>query len=309
MRKILTTGIILILSISFRAEAQSLEDALRFLQQRNFVDAMDICEKLLAGSPNSASALGVRSQIHTAMGRNDLAMQDANKALSIDGKSDRALFAKAEALFYGQRDFKQALDNYDAAIKSNAYMTEAYSGKARSYMRLQNNKEALKVTNSALKKFPNDPELFFIRGQLNFQQKKFKLAVDDYDKTLSINANWNTTQVYLNRGFANDGLLKPDTALQDFAKAISADPNNASGYIARGKLLYRQSKFADAVEDFKRAEILAPENNINTYDLGMSYLRLNDKTTACRYFQRSCQQGNNEACKQRAMNCDDRRGN
>jgi len=309
MKKIFIIGIMLLLGVTFRAEAQTtLVNALQLLQQRNYIAAMDICNELLAKSANDASVLGVRSQIHTAMGKFDLAMQDADKALSIDNNSDRARFAKAEVLFYGQKDYKQALQQYDAAIKSNAQMTEAHAGKARTFMGMQNFKEAMKVIEDAIKtSFHNDAELYFIRGQLNYQRGNHKLAIDDYDMSLSVNTNWNSYQVFLNRGLANDAFSKPDLAVQDFSKAIIADPNNAGGYLARGNILYGLAKYQEAVDDFLKAEVLNPDNSVIPYNIGMAYHKNNDRASACRYFQKSCSQGNNNACKMVVLNCSDRK--
>jgi len=311
MKKICIIGIMLLTGMMFRAEAQTtLVDALRLLQQKNYIEAMDVCNALLAESTNDASALGVRSQAHTAMGNFDLATQDADKALSIDNSSYRALIAKADVLFHGQRDFKQALQQYDAAIKANAQLTEAHAGKARTLMAMQNNRDAMRTIEDAIKtSFRNDAELLFIRGLLNFQRGNHRQAVDDYDLSLSANASWNPFQVFLNRGLANDAQSKPDIAIQDFSKAIIADPNNAGGYLARGNVLYALSRFSDAVEDYLRAEVLNPDNNVITYNIGMSYQRNNDRAAACRYFQKSCTQGNANACRSVVLNCTDRRTN
>ena len=308
MKKITTVGIILMISVIFRAEAQStLNNALQLLQKKNFVPALDICNELLAGSSGDPAVLGVRSQIYTAMGRFDLAMQDADRALSVDNNSDRALFAKAEALFYGNRDFNQALQQYDAAIRSNAQMTEAYAGKVRAMMGQQKQRDALKVVEDAIRLFPNDPELYYLRGLLNFQSGRHKLAVDDYDKALLLDADWNTHLVYLNRGFANDAFLKPDMAMQDFTQAITSDPNSAGGYVARGTLQYNNTNYLDAAEDFKKAEILNPDNSVIVYNIGMSYYKVDDRAAACRYFQKACSMKNDNACKMVVKNCSDRK--
>jgi tetratricopeptide (TPR) repeat protein len=293
------------------AKAQNTaENALQMLLQRNFVQALDICNALLAQSPNDASVLGVRSQVYTAMGNFDLAMQDADKALSIDANSARALYAKAEAFFYGPKDYRQALQQYDAAIRSNPQMSEAYAGKARALMAMQNFRDALSVVEDAIQKATQeDPELFFVRGQLNYQRARYNLAVDDYDRVWSLNSQWNTYQVFLNRGIANDAFQRPELALQDFTRAIAVDPNNAGGYIARGNILYNLARYHEAVEDFRKAEILAPDNAVITYNIGMSYLKAEDRISACRYFQRSCSQDNNNACRMMIVNCSDRRAN
>ena len=310
MKKILTVSILLIMSITFCVAARTtLVNALQLLQQKNFVPALDICNGLLAESANDPSVLGVRSQIYTAMGKYDQAKQDADRALSLDKTSDRAHYAKAEVLYYGQKDYSQALQQYDAAIRSNVQMHEAYAGKARALMGLQNYKDAIKVIEDALHTFQNDPELYYVHGLLNFQRGKPMLAVEDYNKVLSLNADWNTCQVFLNRGLANDALQKPDRAIQDFTKAILADPNNDGAYIARGNMLYNIAKYQEAAEDFKKAEVLSPDNPVIIYNIGMAYYRDNDKTSACKYFQKSCSLGNNNACKMIVLNCSDRKIN
>ena len=305
MKKVLTIGILLMMSVFFRMEARSsLSNALQLLQQKNYLAALDVCNALLAESVNDPAALGVRSQIHTAMGKYDLAMQDADKALLINNSSDRACFAMAELLFYGQKDYTKALQLYEAAIKSNGQMTEAYAGKARAYMGMQNYKEAMKIIEDAIKSASlNVPELHYIRGLLNYQRGNHKLAIEDYDKSLSIDANWNAWQIFLNRGLANDALGKPDLAIQDFSKAIVADLNNAGGYIARANILYNLAKYKEAVDDFLKAEILNPDNSVISYNIGMSYYKGDDKASACKYFQKSCTQGNSNACRMVIVNC------
>ena len=302
-------AILLIADINFNVQAQNvLTNALQLLEQKNYLSALDICNSILTESANDVAALSVRSQISTATGKYDLAMQDADKALSFDKNSERANFAKAEVLFYGHKDYKQALLYYEAAIKINSQMIEAQAGKARALMGLQNYKDAIKVIEDAIKTaFQNDPELHYIRGQLNYQRGNYKQAVEDYDKSQLINANWNTYQLFLNRGIANDALSKPDLAVEDFTKAITADPNNAGGYLARGNILYNLAKYKESVDDFLKAETLNPDNSVISYNIGMSYYRGDDKASACKYFQKSCTQGNNNACKMVLMNCSDRK--
>lgn len=308
MKKILSIGILLMTSVSFCAEAQStLDNALQLLQKKNYVSAMDICNELLAATPDDPAALGVRSQIHTALGQYGQAMQDADKALSINVWSDRANYAKGEVLRYGQKDYNKALRYYDTAIKSNGQMVDAYSSKAIVYLEMQKPKDGMKVCDDALKKFPNEPDLYFVRGLLNYQLGRPKLSIGDYDKLLSLDADWNPFQVFLNRGRAHEALKKRELALQDYSKVILADPNSSGGYIARGTLLYGLAKYPEAADDFIKAEVLSPDNPVITYNIGMSYFKHNDKTSACRYFQKACAAGSQNACKMVIEKCSVRR--
>ena len=307
MKKIFIISCLILAGLVAKAQT-TLLNALYLLQQKNYVAALDICNTLLDESAENSSVLGVRSQIYAAMGNNDMAMEDAEKALSIDNTSDRALFAKAE-LFFMQKDYSQALQYYETAITVNANMAEAYAGKARVMVGMQNQKEAMNVVENALKKLSADSELYYMRGLLNYQRGKFKLAIEDYDRALSNNANWNAYQIFLNRGIANDALGKPDLAVQDFTRAIIADPNATGGYIARGNIQYNSAKYKEAAEDFKKAEVLNPDNAVVIYNIGMALFKDDDRSTACKYFQKACLLGNTNACKMIVLNCSDRKIN
>ena len=115
MKKIIIIAISFIICFSFRMKAQTVNDAILYLQQKNYAEALDACDKLLSESANDPAVLGVRSLVYTATGKYEQALQDADKALSTDN-SGRAHYAKAEAVFYGQKDHNKALQEYDAAI-------------------------------------------------------------------------------------------------------------------------------------------------------------------------------------------------
>ena len=302
-------GILLSFLVIVQATAQTFDNALQYLKQKNNVAAIDACNSLLANSPGDPSVLGLRSLAYTALGKYDQAVQDADKALSVDNTSAWARYAKGEILLVSVKDYNKALEEYDAAISSNAQMEEAYIGKARAYMGLQNYKDAAKVLDDAKKTFSNNAELFYMQGQLDFQNGKPKHAIESYEKSLSVNSKWNPFLLYLNRGLAHEALANYELAIQDFSKAIAADPNNPAAFLARGNIRYAQYHYAEAVEDFMKADILNPNNPIITYNIGMSYYRNEDRSSACKYFQKACSQGNNNACKMVLLNCTDRKLN
>ncbi len=302
-------GILLFIFMLVQVDAQTLDNALQYLKQKNYVAAIDACNSLLANSPNDPSVLGVRSLAYTASGKYDQGVQDADKALSVDNTSAWAHYAKAEVLYAGTKEYDKALEEYNAAISSNARMEEAYVGKTRAYMGMQNYRDATRVIDDAIKMFPNNAELYFTQGQLDFQRGKPKQAIEGYDKSLSVNAKWNPFLVYLNRGLANEALINYEPAIQDFSKAIAADPNNPAAFIARGNIRYAQYQYTEAIDDFKKAEILSPNNSVITYNIGMAYYRNEDRSSACKYFQKSCSQGNSNACKMVVLNCTDRKLN
>lgn len=296
---------VLLISIGFHGQSQDLSEAIQYLKNRNYAAAVEICNQALADNTNNADALAIRSMVYSRTSRYDQALKDANSAVDANSSSEKAHYAKGEAL-YGLKDYNNALAEYDMAIKANSNYPESYSGKARTYMALQNYKDALTVVENALKTFPEDVELNYTHGLLNTQRGKPRLAIDDYNKTLALDPQWNLSQVYFNRGLAYEALLDYVPAIEDLTKAITIDPNNAGAYIARGNMQYTTGKYNEALADYAKAEVFNPDNAILTYNIAMTYYKNENKSAACKYFQKSCSLGNNNACKMAVLNCSDR---
>jgi tetratricopeptide (TPR) repeat protein len=168
---------------------------------------------------------------------------------------------------------------------------------------MQNDKEALRYADDAIKKYPNDPDFLYLRGIINNSAGRYGKAVDDFSAALGSEKNENLYKIYLNRGVAYHYLLEYESAMTDFTKAIELNDTAASVYQGRAMLHYEMKDYAAAVDDFNKVLDLGQENATILFNLGMSYFRLEQKEKACPLLQKSCTLGNKNACRMSLMEC------
>ena len=116
---------------------------------------------------------------------------------------------------------------------------------------------ALDKCNSALEKYPFDPELFYWRATINIHLGESKQALKDMDMAISLNPN--DSNVYVMRGILKSELGDNDGALADFEHAIKLDPKNSSAYSMRACVRIAKGEFKTANEDLEVANKLLDE--------------------------------------------------
>ena len=125
-------------------------------------------------------------------------------------------------------------------------------------------------------------EEFFELGKEQAAKSNYKSAVDLYGKAINIHS---TSEYYASRAAAHMWLNANNNAISDFSKAIEIGDKKLEYFELRGKLLFKESKFLEANEDFK--QVLSMDNTRNeiTYLYALSHYRLSNLGTALQYFQ------------------------
>ncbi|XP_029713149.1 outer dynein arm-docking complex subunit 4 isoform X2 [Aedes albopictus] len=76
------------------------DEALKYMKVRNFNKALGLYDQALEMNTNDQSALVARSKCYLQLGEPAKALQDAETALLLDKTNIRAIYQKAEALYY-----------------------------------------------------------------------------------------------------------------------------------------------------------------------------------------------------------------
>jgi len=122
--------------------------------------------------------------------------------------------------------------------------------------------------------------VFANRGNVLKNLKKYKLALKDYQKAISLNSNniWN----YYNTGLIYTYNLKNyKLGIREFSKGIAINPNEVWFYYNRANALYYEAggnpgKLNSALEDYKRALELDRKNKSALEMTAWIYSRLRD---------------------------------
>jgi tetratricopeptide (TPR) repeat protein len=219
-----------------------------------------------------------------------------------EDKKISALLAEADILIISN-NLSDALSKTQEAISLSPSNLQAMQKRINIFYLMNNDKEAIRYADDALKQYPDEPEFYYLRGIINNSREKYIKALDDFDQAINMQPGDNSYRSYLGRGVSHLNLLEYEQALSDFSKSIELNDTVASAYYSRALVNYEIKEYSTAVDDFLKVLDLTKENPALLFNLGMSYYRLNEKEKACPYFNKSCKLGNENACRMTLMEC------
>ena len=96
-------------------------------------------------------------------------------------------------------------------------------------------------------------------GNVLFHQRLFDQAITSYSKAIA-HCTRPDDSILVNRAIAYSILRDTEKALEDFEKAIEANPYSAHAHFNRGNLYKSLEKYEKAEEDYKRGKQLLPSD-------------------------------------------------
>ncbi len=164
--------------------------------------------------------------------------------------------------------FKDALVEFNRAIKADPANAEAYSNRGTVKRKLGMYKEALKDYDTAIRIDPGNAEAFGNRAVVNHKLGKIEEAIADYNQAIALKPAFAT--MYNNRANIKYKLEKYEEAIADYSEAIKLKPDYPMAYYYRGRSLAQEGKQKQALKDFDRAIKLQPDNGKAYYYRGVA---------------------------------------
>jgi tetratricopeptide (TPR) repeat protein len=95
-----------------------------------------------------------------------------------------------------------------------------------------------------------------LKGNECFYRGDYSIALDFYDESIKIDANYADT--WNNKGLALYNLRKYNEAIDSYERAINIDPNNAYAWYNKGNALNALRKYNEAMGSYERAIKIDP---------------------------------------------------
>ncbi|KPQ32600.1 MAG: Tetratricopeptide repeat/TPR repeat/Hemolysin-type calcium-binding repeat (2 copies) [Phormidium sp. OSCR] len=236
-----------------------------FLTNEDFQTIQDTIRQTtntLQQDSRNADAYNERGQAFSRLGRQEDAIEDFTRALSLDPAQASVYYTNRGRAFFVLRDQDSAIEDYTQAIRAN----------------------------------PNNAAAFFGRGVTYSVFEDYELAIEDYTRAIRLNPNdWVS---YFNRGLDHSRLEQYDEAIADLTQAIRLDPDDVLQYSVRASAYEEIGELEAAVEDYERIIELDPNFADAHYRLGLAYRELSDETAAQASFEEAARlyerQGNQE---------------
>lgn len=197
-------------------------------------------------------------------------------------------------------NFKEAVDDFSSALKGfGGESPGTYQARAQAYTRMGNYNAALDDYNRSIS-LSNDNRYVALeymgeRGRVLMQLKRYKEAIDDFDKVLEnypeeINA-------LRNRGYSYYFLGIYDQALKDFNNLLTIVPDFPEILVLRGEILLLKNNFTDAILDFTQAITLDPKYDGAYHSRGNAYLRIGQRERGLQDYRIAARLGNEDVKK------------
>src|SRR5947208_43065 len=116
-------------------------------------------------------------------------------------------------------------------------------------------KEAIREYDRAIKANPKLAEAYFNRGNAHYDLGQNEQAIKDYSEAIRLTPK--DAEAYYNRGNAYRRLKKDDLAFKDYSTAIKLNPEDAKNYVNRGSLQFDARRYDSIPKIPKRPTIAA----------------------------------------------------
>jgi len=166
--------------------------------------------------------------------------------------------------------YKEAIRDYDAAIKKDNTNSDYYLGRAKCYDKLDEFSRALKDYAKSIDLDNNNLEALQRRADLYKRNNDPFKALTDYKMYLTVDKS--NMDVYSEMSDLHILTNNLKAALEDLDNGLQVNPKLVHLYYKKGLLLQRQQQWPGAIENFSNALALDSNHTLSFYYRGESQL-------------------------------------
>jgi tetratricopeptide (TPR) repeat protein len=225
--------------------------------------------------PNMVDAWVNLAEVRSKKGKIDDGLKvlgEAEKIIPADPKIKSAM-----ALFYMRKgDYKKAEEILKKASSEVGMKKEIE--KAMGYLFIETGRYnlGLFIFDELSKKYPDDPENFFMKGEIYMRARNFADAVREFENGLKIKRD---KVIFLKLGICYFKLNAVDDAERALKEALAEDSNMWEAYLNLGLIYKRKGEFEKAEEMYKKALSFGKRPQIlynlaNLYETMSSYYQM-----------------------------------
>ncbi|KAK2459515.1 hypothetical protein APHAL10511_008457 [Amanita phalloides] len=156
-------------------------------------------------------------------------------------------------------DVEGSKDDLVQSVTLAPGFTQSLVKLASVYMEQGEPKKAFQCFDDATSHNPNDPDIFYHRGQVLFIMNEFTEAAENYTRSMELDETFVFSHIQLAVAQYKSGNLS--NSMATFRRTLKAFPQRSEPQNYYGELLLDQSRFEDAVEKFDKAFELEKANH------------------------------------------------
>ena len=257
-----------------------------YAERKQYDNAVDDFTKAISIDPDNADAYIERAGALAAKGNFEAAMLDFDRAKNLNAEAAKIVSEKLRDpkfaagyvargnTYWGNKEYKQAIAEYDRAIEIDPRNFEAHVSRGESLYALRDYANALASIDQALALNPTSVRANNARANVLYSSGDYDGALLSYDKAIASSPK--DKILFSNRADAYAKKRDCTRAILDLNQAIALDPRYASAYERRGNCYIAKEDFVRATSDLTQAIALDPGNVGAVVDRGGAYLYQQD---------------------------------
>lgn len=229
--------------------------AIAMTETSDTIGASKAFDELLRYFPNFGNGYLGRAKVKLAMSDTIAAKADIEKALSINPNAINGYLLRAGIAIDSNKDYAQALEDMDKAIKLEPHQTGLYINRAFLRYKLDDYFGAMADYDYALMLEPLNPMALFNRSLLEMEVNENDKALTDLTKILELDPD--DYRARYNRAVVHGIKKQYAEAIADVDKVIERFPDFSGAYYMRSEFLREQGQLQKAKKDNDKAWDLA----------------------------------------------------
>ncbi|MEM3397377.1 MAG: tetratricopeptide repeat protein [Thermoplasmata archaeon] len=250
-------------------------------------DVIEYCNKILELAPDDIETLKDKIECLISIGKYDEANREIESGLGrfID---ELALLDLKKQLHVLRNEKEEALRVCNRILMRNPQNRGCWLDKARLLWDFGRLEEALAAVREAIALEPNEIAPYFDAAKILLEMDKPSDAINYYDGVLKIDGE--NTKAWEYKGDALIKLGKKEEALLCYEQAVKV-ADNADAFLKLGKALQDDGKVEEAIEKFRSAIAIMPDNIEAWKALGNLYMLRDDFAAAKDAFEKVVRTG------------------
>jgi tetratricopeptide (TPR) repeat protein len=247
--------------------------------------------------PDYLAAAVQLGNIYLQQNRPPEAAASFKEALAINPLCAAALYGLGQ-LALSRRNFAEAVNYFEQSLAQAPEANRLHYALAMAYRGLGNLAQAqahlqqqggvgVRVFDplvEGLQELARGERVHLLRGRLAFAAQRFTQAVEEFRKAVAANPDSLPARVNLGSALAQSG--SPREAIEEFQKALTRDPKNAAALYNLGVLLAKEKQPLQAIEHLHSLTQLHPQDVEALYLLGQELLKVQRPEDALSAFSR-----------------------
>jgi type IV pilus assembly protein PilF len=179
-----------------------------------------------------------------------------------------------------QRDYGKAIEAANEALKADGSLAPAYNLLALVYLETKRYEKSEESFQKALAIAPNYPEVFNNLGVLYNRQEKFEQALPWFKKALADENYLTPENAYTNMGYSLYRQGKYADAIESHQKALDVSPLFCLASKNMGDVFAKQKAFEKASRYYDKAVTNCPLYQESHYKLGLVLMKMGQRKVA-----------------------------